>query len=62
MVDPVAGGCNGSIGEFGWAGLAGSWMLIDPQEQLSVVYMQQMLPSMEPYIHPRLRSVIYGAI
>ncbi|WP_248927218.1 serine hydrolase domain-containing protein [Paenibacillus hamazuiensis] len=62
MVDPAEGGCNGSIGEFGWAGLAGSWVLIDPAEQLSVVYMQQMLPSLEPYIHPRLRSVIYGAL
>ncbi|ULL14927.1 class A beta-lactamase-related serine hydrolase [Paenibacillus sp. H1-7] len=62
MMDPADGGNNGSIGEFGWAGLAGSWVLIDPQEQLSVVYMQQLLPSLEPYIHPRLRSVIYGAI
>ncbi|CAN7662607.1 serine hydrolase [Paenibacillus sp. LjRoot153] len=62
LIDPAAGGCNGSVGEFGWAGLAGSWVMIDPQEQLTVVYMQQMLPSLEPYIHPRLRSVIYGAL
>ncbi|MDF2964010.1 MAG: beta-lactamase [Paenibacillus sp.] len=62
MIDPAEGGINGSIGEFGWAGLAGSWVLIDPKEQLSVVYMQQMLPSLEPYIHSRLRAVIYGAL
>jgi len=62
MIDPAAGGINGSIGEFGWAGLAGSYLLIDPQEELSVVYMQQMLPSLEPYIHPRLRAAIYGAL
>ncbi|MCR8630335.1 serine hydrolase domain-containing protein [Paenibacillus radicis (ex Xue et al. 2023)] len=62
MMNPADGGINGSPGEFGWAGLAGSWVLIDPQEQLSVVYMQQMLPSLEPYIHPRLRAVIYGSI
>ncbi|GGD59201.1 serine hydrolase domain-containing protein [Paenibacillus nasutitermitis] len=62
LMDPAAGGNNGTIGEFGWAGLAGSYTLIDPQEELSVVYMQQMLPSLEPYIHPRLRSVIYGAL
>ncbi|TBL81977.1 serine hydrolase domain-containing protein [Paenibacillus thalictri] len=60
--DPADGGSNGTLGEFGWAGLAGSWTLIDPQEQLSVVYMQQMLPSLEPYIHPRLHAVIYGAL
>ncbi|MGO4495057.1 serine hydrolase domain-containing protein [Paenibacillus sp. 2RAB27] len=62
MNDPAAGGINGSIGEFGWAGLAGSYLLIDPKEELSVVYMQQMIPSLEPYIHPRLRAAIYGAL
>ncbi|MDR6879255.1 serine hydrolase domain-containing protein [Bacillus sp. 3255] len=62
MIDPAAGGINGSIGEFGWAGLAGSYLLIDPQEELSVVYMQQLLPSLEPYVHPRLRAVIYGSL
>ncbi|KRF02303.1 serine hydrolase [Paenibacillus sp. Soil766] len=62
MIDPAAGGNNGSIGEFGWAGLAGSYLLIDPKEELSVVYMQQLLPSQEPFIHPRLRAVIYGAL
>lgn len=62
MIDPAAGGINGTIGEFGWAGMAGSYLLIDPKEELSVVYMQQMLPSREPFIHPRLRSVIYGAL
>ncbi|MBD0382872.1 serine hydrolase domain-containing protein [Paenibacillus sedimenti] len=62
MIDPAAGGINGSVGEFGWAGMAGSYLLSDPKEELSIVYMQQMLPSREPFIHPRLRSVIYGAI
>lgn len=62
MMDPAAGGINSSIGEFGWAGLAGSYMLVDPKEELSVVYMQQLLPSQEPIIHPRLRAVIYGAL
>ncbi|MDR6550535.1 serine hydrolase domain-containing protein [Paenibacillus qinlingensis] len=62
MMDPAAGGINSSIGEFGWAGLAGSYMLIDPKEELSVVYMQQLVPSQEPIIHPRLRNAIYGAL
>jgi CubicO group peptidase (beta-lactamase class C family) len=62
MIDPAAGGSNSSIGEYGWAGLAGSWLLIDPKEELSVVYMQQMLPSLEPYIANRIRAGIYGAL
>jgi CubicO group peptidase (beta-lactamase class C family) len=62
MIDPAKGGSNGSEGEFGWSGLAGTWVLIDPQEKLSAVYMQQMIPNFEAYHQPRLRNVIYGAL
>ncbi|MEK3886835.1 serine hydrolase domain-containing protein [Bacillus sp. FSL K6-3431] len=62
MVDPALGGINSSVGEFGWSGLLGTWVLIDPKEKLSAVYMQQMMPNFEAYHQPRLRSVIYGAI
>lgn len=36
MMNPSIGGSNSSIGEFGWSGLAGTWVLIDPKEQLSI--------------------------
>ncbi|MCR2823645.1 serine hydrolase domain-containing protein [Lederbergia panacisoli] len=62
LVDPALGGINSSIGEFGWSGLLGTWVLIDPKENLSAVYMQQMLPNLEAYHQPRLRAVIYGEI
>ncbi|MFB3160007.1 serine hydrolase domain-containing protein [Neobacillus sp. 179-J 1A1 HS] len=62
MMNPPLAGSNSSIGEFGWCGLAGTWVLIDPKEKLSAVYMQQMLPNFEAYHHPRLRSVIYSSL
>ncbi len=62
MIDPTVGGINGSLGEFGWCGLAGTWVLIDPKEKLSAVYMQQMMPNFEAYHQPRLRNVIYSSI
>lgn len=62
MVDPVAGGSNGPIGEFGWGGAAGAYILIDPQNELAVYYAQHMLTSREEYIHRRLRNVIYGCL
>ncbi|WP_416147976.1 serine hydrolase domain-containing protein [Salipaludibacillus sp. HK11] len=62
MMDPTLGGITSSLGEFGWSGLAGTWVLIDPKEKLSAVYMQQMLPNFEAYHQPRLRNVIYGAL
>ena len=62
MMDRAAGGSNGSLGEFGWGGLAGTWALVDPLEELSVVYAEQMIPSLEARQIPRLRNVIYGAL
>ena len=62
MMSPPTGGSNSSIGEFGWSGLAGTWVLIDPKEKLSAVYMQQMMPNLEAYHQPRLRNVIYGSL
>lgn len=62
MVDPAAGGANSSPGEFGWSGMAGSYVLMDPEKQLTVVYMQQLVPSTEADIHPRLRNIIYGCL
>ncbi|MBM7602918.1 CubicO group peptidase (beta-lactamase class C family) [Metabacillus crassostreae] len=62
LIDKAEGGINSSIGEFGWSGLAGTWVLIDPKEKISAVYMQQMLPNFEAFHQPRLRSVIYGAL
>lgn len=62
MMNPPLSGSNSSLGEFGWSGLAGTWVLIDPKENLSAVYMQQMFPHFEAYHQPRLRSVIYGAL
>ena len=62
MVNPQAGGCNGSLGEFGWCGMLGTWVMIDPAERLTAVYMQQLTPNLEAYHQPRMRSVIYGSL
>lgn len=62
MTDPVLGGCNGTAGEFGWGGLAGTWMLVDPARALSAVYMHQLVPNRGDEIHPRLRAMIYAML
>ena len=62
MMDPAAGNCNGSIGEFGWTGGAGTYTVIDPSEGFSIVYMHQMMPNMEEYHHHRVRAVAYSCI
>lgn len=61
LLHPEKGGINGTIGEFGWAGMAGTYILIDPEEELSICYGHQIAPdNMEGYCHPRLKAVVYG--
>ncbi|WP_228275833.1 serine hydrolase domain-containing protein [Gracilibacillus oryzae] len=62
MMDQTKGGSTSEIGEFGWSGLAGTYVFIDPKNKLSAVYMQQMLPNFETYHQPRIRNVVYGSL
>jgi CubicO group peptidase (beta-lactamase class C family) len=62
LIDKAAGHANSSIGEFGWTGVAGTWVSIDPSEQFSVVYMHQLAPNMEEYHHLRVRAAAYSCL
>ena len=62
MVDRTESGSTGPVGEYGWAGAAGAYVLIDPENQLTAYYAQHMLNNQEPYMHPRLRNIIYACI
>ena len=62
MIDRVKSGSNGSYGEFGWGGAAGSFVFIDPEKKLSLVYAQHMLNPHEEYFAPRLRNVLYTCL
>lgn len=59
MVDPYDGGV---VGEFGWAGAAGSWLMVDPDINLALFYAEHMLESQEEYIAPRLRNIVYSCL
>lgn len=62
MMNKGIGGSCGSVGEFGWGGAAGSYLMADPEKKLSVFYVQHLLNNQEPYVHPRLRNVVYKSI
>lgn len=51
---------NGSVGEFGWDGMMGTWLAVDPAEDMVVVYAQNMLPYNDNGM--RLMPIIYGAM
>lgn len=61
MMNRGKGGAIGQVGEFGWGGAAGAYVMIDPDNNISVFYGQHMLNNLEPFIHPRIRNLVYSA-
>jgi CubicO group peptidase (beta-lactamase class C family) len=55
-------GRPGSAGTFGWGGAYHSTYWVDPEEQLVVVYMSQLIPAGALDDHGRLRALVYQAI
>jgi len=64
MVRQGAGvaGVPGSAGEFMWAGYAGTFFWIDPQEKLVAVLMTQSPGPSRPYYRRELKQLVYQAI
>ena len=61
-ISRAPGGLLGPVGEFGWSGAAGAYLMLDPERRLSVYYGQHMRNSMEPYVHPRIRNIVYSVL
>ena len=57
-------GGAGSLGEFGWDGAAGAFVLIDPSKRLSAFFGMHVLNYGYNYdvIHPTLRNLIYQGL
>ena len=62
VIDRAAGGILSPVGEFGWGGAAGAYLLVDPENRVSVFYAQHMRNNQEPWVHPRLRNIVYGIL
>lgn len=61
LIDRTAGSLS-PLGEFGWGGAAGAYLLADPSNELSICYVQHMLNNQERIIHPRLRNITYASL
>ncbi len=53
---------NGSLGEYFWGGMASTAFWVDPAEELTVVFLTQLMPSVAYPIRRELRTLIYAAI
>ncbi len=61
-VDPVRNGFPASVGSYFWGGLASTLFWVDPQEDLVVVFLTQLIPSSTFNFRGQLESIIYAAL
>ena len=62
LTDPALATSNGSIGEYGWDGMAGTYFFVDPTEELIVIYMQQIEGGCDYSFIRGIRQIVYGSI
>lgn len=63
MIDKEVSGSKSPIGEFGWDGAAGAYVLIDVENNIGIFYAQAVREKeMASEIHPRIRDLVYEAI
>ena len=62
VLDPAKSGIIGSPGEYAWGGAASTAFWIDPVEDLSVLFLTQLMPSSSYPIRRDLRVLSYQAL
>ena len=62
MTDTAEGMTNGSVGEFGWDGWAGTYAAIDPAEKLILLFFISRIDRDTTDFRRRLRAVVYGCL
>ncbi|MGC8480330.1 MAG: serine hydrolase domain-containing protein, partial [Acidimicrobiales bacterium] len=62
VIDPIRTKSVGSAGTFGWGGAASTVFSIDPQEELVVMFLTQLLPSSTYPIRPELQQLVYASL
>lgn len=62
VTDPVRNKVLSSPGEFAWGGAASTAFWVDPAEELTAVFLTQLLPSSSYPIRPQLRQLVYQSL
>ncbi len=62
VLDPARQRTPGSVGDFGWGGLASTFWWTDPIEQMNVIFFTQLVPSSTYASRPELKALVHGAL
>ncbi|MEM9408004.1 MAG: serine hydrolase, partial [Acidobacteriota bacterium] len=61
-LDPTVAQSIGSAGEYFWGGAASTIFWVDPEEELVVVFLTQLMPSGTFNFRGQLKSIVYPAL
>lgn len=61
-LDPVRSKVPGSVGDYGWGGAASTFFWVDPVEDITCVFMTQLLPSNTHPIRSQLKQLVHQAL
>ncbi len=61
-LNPAKAKVIGNAGEFAWGGAASTAFWVDPTEDITVVFLTQLLPSSTHPIRPELKTLVYQAL
>ncbi len=61
-LDPVKAKVPGSVGDFGWGGAASTNFWVDPVEDITCVFMTQLLPSNTHPLRSQLKQLVHQAL
>ena len=62
LLDPVANKVLSTPGELAWGGAASTFFWVDPTEQLSAIFLTQLMPSSTYPLRSELRQLVYQAL
>ena len=62
VLDPAATKVLGSKGEYGWGGAASTAFWVSPSDDLTVLFLTQLLPSSTHPIRTQLKQLVYQAV
>jgi CubicO group peptidase (beta-lactamase class C family) len=62
VLDGVTGRTTAPPGTYGWGGAASTIFWIDPQEELVVIFLTQLIPSRTFDFRGQLQAIVYGAL
>ena len=62
VLDPTKARVLSQEGEYGWGGAASTAFWVDPVEDLTVIFLTQLLPSSTHPIRPEMKALIYQSL